>query len=148
MDLRSLSLKTPWTYVRSASNCARCPKQLLKRSSQRTRRSMRAVAVWSTTARHRTKRRGKVQCPQFRSRAKHERISGSDKVELECVSKVAGMRVAANGRPLGRAGERLEGSAFPGAPRGPRRADFARWGGSRGLLPDQAPPAATFETRS
>jgi Uma2 family endonuclease len=43
---------------------------------------MRAVAVWSTTALHRTKQRRKVQCPQFRSRAKREQISGSDKVEL------------------------------------------------------------------
>ena len=31
----SLSLKTPWTYVRSAIRCARWPKQRLNCSSQR-----------------------------------------------------------------------------------------------------------------
>src|SRR5436309_15622893 len=31
-------------------------------------------------------------------------------------------------------------SAFRRAPRGPRRADFARWGGSDGAVRGQAPP--------
>ena len=45
IDFRSLSLKTPRTYVRSDNNCARWPKQLLNCSSHRINRCTRAVAV-------------------------------------------------------------------------------------------------------
>ena len=45
IDLRSLSLKTPCTYVRRDNTCARWPKQLLNCSSHRTSRCTRAVAV-------------------------------------------------------------------------------------------------------
>src|SRR5260370_328536 len=72
----------PRTPVHNATVGATWRFAILPGGSQGTSRSIRAVAVWSTTAQHRTKRWRKVQCPQFRSRAKHKRINGSDKVEL------------------------------------------------------------------
>src|SRR5213592_4102380 len=55
-------------------------------------------------------------------------------------SHISLSRVAANGAAPPGAEASAVTSAFRRAPRGPRRADFARWGGSDGAVRGQAPP--------